>query len=218
MKAVIFDMDGVIIDSEPIHFQVDIEVLQSVGSDVGKSVLEKYVGMTNPEMWSDIIKTYNINESIDNIIDLQINRKIDIIKNLDINPIDGIRELLINLKKENIPIAIASSSPILFIEAVLAKFEIQDYFKIILSGEEVLKGKPAPDIYLETARLLSLNPSDCLVIEDSKNGVIAAKVAGMKCIGFQNPNSGDQDLSKADFVVNSIDQIQKEKNEFTSFC
>ena len=97
------------------------------------------------------------------------------------------------------PIAIASSSPRLFIEAVVEKIGIQQYFTIIVSGEEVERSKPEPDIFLKAARLLNVNPFECLVVEDSKSGTIAAKKAGMKCIGYLNLNSGEQDLSQADY-------------------
>lgn len=90
---------------------------------------------------------------------------------------------------------------------MVSKFNLQHYFKYIVSGDEVKNGKPAPDVYVETAKRLGISTTDCIVIEDSKNGVLAAKAAEMKCIGFQNINSGNQDLSKADIIVNSINEI-----------
>ena len=208
MKAVIFDMDGVIIDSEPIHFETDMETMKYLGCNISKEELEKYVGTTNEYMFSDIKKNYNIEKSVEDII----NYRAEIIKNKivqsDLEPIEGIRELLIDLKDKNIPAAIASSSPKDFINIVVSKFKLQEYFKYIVSGEEVESGKPAPDVYIETAKKLGISPKECIVVEDSKNGVIAAKAAGMKCIGFQNINSGNQDLSKADIIVNSIGEIK----------
>ena len=208
MKAVIFDMDGVIIDSEPIHFETDMETMKYLGCNISIEELEKYVGTTNEYMIADIKKNYNIKKSVEEII----NYKVEMVKNKviqsDLEPIEGIRELLIYLKKKNIPAAIASSSPKDFINVVVSKFKLQEYFKYIVSGEEVESGKPAPDVYIETAKKLGISPKECIVVEDSKNGVIAAKAAGMKCIGFQNINSGNQDLSKADIIVNSIGEIK----------
>ena len=208
MKAVIFDMDGVIIDSEPIHFETDMETMKYLECNISKEELEKYVGTTNEYMFSDIKKNYNIEKSVEDII----NYRAEIIKNKivqsDLEPIEGIRELLSELKKKNIPAAIASSSPKDFINVVVSKFKLQEYFKYIVSGEEVANGKPAPDVYLETAKKLGIYPKDCIVIEDSKNGVLAAKSAGMRCIGFQNINSGNQDLSKANVIVKSIAEIK----------
>ena len=110
-----------------------------------------------------------------------------------------------------IPIAIASSSPREFIEAVVKKIGIDQYFKILVSGEEIERSKPEPDIFLKAATLLNVSPTECLVVEDSKSGTIAAKKAGMKCIGYQNVNSGNQDLSNADFIVNDIKEIDIRK-------
>ena len=204
MKAVIFDMDGVIIDSEPIHFEVDMQTMKDFGCSISKEELNKYVGTTNEYMWTDIKNKYKLDQSVEEIINYRsemVKRKVI---ESDLIPIEGIADLLKELKVKNIPAAIASSSPRDFIEVVVSKFQLEDYFSCILSGEEVENGKPAPDIYVETAKKLGISPEECIVIEDSKNGVLAAKKAGMKCIGFKNINSGDQDLSKADCIVSSI--------------
>ncbi|EKQ57003.1 MULTISPECIES: HAD family phosphatase [unclassified Clostridium] len=207
MKAVIFDMDGVIIDSEPIHFEVDMQTLKDLGCNISFEELEKYVGTTNEYMITDLKRKYNINQSVDEIIQYKVEMTKKKVIESDLKPIEGIYELLLHLKRNNIPIAIASSSPRSFIEVVISKFEIKDYFNYIISGEEVLNGKPAPDIYFKAAKKLKVSPENCIVIEDSRNGVLAAKAAGMKCIGFKNVNSGNQDLSKADIIVKSISEI-----------
>lgn len=208
MTAVIFDMDGVIIDSEPIHFEVDMQTMRDLGFDISSEELEKYVGTTNEYMFTDLKNKYNINQSIEEIINYKVELTKKKIIQSDLDPIEGIKELLVDLKNKNIPTAIASSSPRSFIDVVVSKFNLQDYFKYIVSGEEVVNGKPAPDVYIETAKKLGLPPEECTVIEDSRNGVLAAKTAGMKCIGFQNINSGNQDLSKADIIVKSITEIK----------
>jgi len=110
-SAFIFDMDGVIIDSEPIHFDVDIATMNYFGSKISKEELEKYVGMTNPEMWRRIKEEFNLIQSITEIIDYQLSSKINIIQSSDIKPIEGMKELLYELKKYQIPICMASSSP-----------------------------------------------------------------------------------------------------------
>jgi len=206
-KAVIFDMDGVIIDSEPIHFDVDNQTMDYFDFSISSKEMETYVGMTNPEMWLLIKNKYNLIQSVDEIINYQLENKISILQGLDISPIEGIRELLLQLRNHTIPIGIASSSPRVFIEEVLKKFDLVDYFLCVVSGEEVPRGKPAPDIYIEAAYQLGVGPETCVVIEDSRNGVIAAKNAGMKCIGYKNINSGNQNLSLADIIVDSIKEI-----------
>lgn len=208
IEAVIFDMDGVLIDSEPIHFKVDLEVLQFCNIKLQSSDLNKYVGTTNEYMWKELKKEYNIKYSVDELINIQINKKLKEIRDGDYRSIKGIEQLLKKLDDKKIKMAVASSSPKVFILEVLNKINIKEHFQEVVSGEEVDKGKPSPDIFLEAAKRLGVKPEECLVIEDSKNGVIAAKNAKMKCIGFINLNSGVQDLSKADIVVESIENIK----------
>lgn len=207
IEAFIFDMDGVIIDSEPIHFDEDMKTMHHLGASITMEQLEPYVGMTNPEMWVLIKQHYNLAQSVEEIINYQLNAKIRHLQDIEIFPITGIPELIDELKIRKIPIAVASSSPRRFIEEVLSKFKIAHEFNCIVSGEEVPKGKPAPDVYIEAAKQLNVNPRKCLVLEDSRNGIAAAKAAGMRCIGYVNANSGNQDLSTADFIIQSIDEI-----------
>jgi beta-phosphoglucomutase family hydrolase len=212
-KACIFDMDGVIIDSEPMHFEIDLIMTRQLGLNLSHEDLEKYVGMTNPAMWKHIKEEHKLEPSVDELIRIQMDMKLRILKERDEKPIEGIVSLLQALKKDGYPIGLASSSPILFIQAVLEKLELQHYFSVIVSGEEVAQGKPAPDVFLKAAQLLQVQAEHCAVIEDSRNGVAAAKAAGMACIGFLNPNSGQQDLTRADLIVDSILQISLSKLE-----
>ncbi|NEW06760.1 HAD family phosphatase [Paenibacillus sp. SYP-B3998] len=208
--AFIFDMDGVIIDSEPLHFEVDLDVMKNLGLLISKEELEDYVGMTNPEMWSRLKDKYAFNPSVAEIIDVQLAKKLSHLNESNERPIEGIMALIQLLKLTNKKIGLASSSPRTFIEAVLTKFNILTFFDCILSGEEVSRGKPAPDIYVKIAEMLETGVGSCIVLEDSRNGIAAAKAAGMKCIGFKNLNSGLQDLSKADYVVERITEINSE--------
>lgn len=207
MEAVIFDMDGVLIDSEPLHFEVDQLVLRKLNIQEGKSYLEKFVGYTNPAMWQIIKEEFSIESTIEELIELQMTVKLSHLEQSNYEAIEGIKELLEELKSFKVPIAIASSSPRIFIESVIKKIHIVEYFQNWISGEEVPKSKPEPDVFLKAAELLNVNPERCVVIEDSKSGTIAAKSAGMTCIGYKNVNSGNQDLSRADLVVDRISEI-----------
>ncbi|RUS45828.1 HAD family phosphatase [Cohnella sp. AR92] len=208
MRAFIFDMDGVIIDSEPIHFEMDIATLRHYGITIAPSELERFVGMTNPEMWATLKTELGLPSTVSEIIDYQLGAKIDYLRTAAIAPIEGIPELISELKQRHLKIGLASSSPIRFIEEVLRKFHLLEDFDCIVSGEEVERGKPEPDVYLEAAKQLGVEPQDCAVLEDSRNGIRAAKAAGMFCIGYANPNSGNQDLSQADRIVQTIRDIR----------
>jgi HAD superfamily hydrolase (TIGR01509 family) len=125
----------------------------------------------------------------------------------NLQPISHVERLIRELVEQRVPIAVASSSSPALIEMILTKSNLKSYFSVIVSGEEVSQGKPAPDIFLHAAKELGVSPSVCLVIEDSHHGVKAAKSAGMRCIGYQNLNSGKQDLSCADHIVTSYEEL-----------
>lgn len=207
MKAVIFDLDGVLIDSEPLHTMADNQLLFQIGILVPENYFDKFVGLTNKAMWEEIKKDYSITLSAEELMDLQMPLKLKLLQEKDYKPVPGIIELLECIKKMKFQMAIASSSPRQFIETVIEKIKIRQYFTLWLSGEEVVRSKPQPDIFLKVAKLLKVNPHECIVIEDSTSGLIAAKRAGMRCIGYKNVNSGKQDLSDADFIVNKIEDI-----------
>lgn len=210
IKAFIFDMDGVIIDSEPLHFESDRMVMRDFGIELTDEELNRYVGVDNPQMWSELRDKYEINLPIDELLERQHANKIKILSTEKLQTIPGIPELISDLKDKGIAIALASSSAMEFIQLVLDKLGITHSFDVVVSGEQVEKGKPEPDIFLKTAELLKVNPAHCVVLEDSKHGVNAAKRAGMKCIGFINPNSGNQDLSKADKIVSTLGKLEYE--------
>lgn len=207
MKAVIFDMDGVIIDSEPIHNRVMLATLRHFGIPFDEREFVHYVGTTNAFLFEKLKREHPVSASIEEMDAYQYHALLETIPKEDIQPIPGIVPLLAALRERRIQAAIASSSSLELIEAVTRKFAIASYFKNFLSGEDLPKSKPDPAIYLLSAEKLGVRPADCLVIEDARLGVEAAKAAGMTCIGFRNPNSGDQDLSKADFVVDAIGEI-----------
>ena len=211
INAVIFDLDGVLIDSEPMHCSADNQLLTKLGIETPENYLDRFAGWTDAAMWTAIKADYNITKSIAELKKLQLPIKLKLLQESQFQAMPGAVELLEKIKSDNIPIAIASSSPKLFIEAVLKKIKIEKYFAFLVSGEEVANSKPEPDIFLKASRLLAVNPAECLVVEDSKSGTIAAKRAGMKCIGYQNPNSGNQDLSKADIILGDLKDIDLKK-------
>lgn len=206
IRAVIFDLDGVLIDTEPLHALADKRILRESGILPAEDYFDRFVGWTNKAMWEQIKKEYPLKLGYEELTGRQMMLKLNLLQEMHYEPVSGIPELLESLKMMHIPLAIASSSPRKFIEAVIKKIRIRKYFTVWISGDEVERSKPEPDIFLKVAELLKMNASDCLVIEDSESGTIAAKRAGMKCIGYRNKNSGQQDLSKADLIVDTINK------------
>lgn len=211
MKAVIFDMDGVIVDSEPLHFEVCLEVTKHLGFQLEKAYFNKYVGVSNPVMWKEIIEDLKMKNTVDEILKLQMDLTIKLFNESTLGAISGIVNLMEDLKRNGVVCAIASSSPLLFIEAVVKKLGLEKYLEFYFSGETLGKSKPEPDIFIETAKKLGVDAEEVVVIEDSKHGVQAAKSAKMTCIGYVNLNSGNQDLSKADYICNDINELSYEK-------
>ncbi len=205
LRAVIFDMDGVIIDSQPFHFAVEEKMCRELGIAVSLEESHSFVGMAGAKVWSYLKTKFVLPQSIDELLAYENKARVAYFSSLEnVQPIPGVVELLKELKQHNMKTALASSSSAEVIEIFLTKLGLKDFFQHITSGEAVENGKPDPDIFLHTAKALGENPADCLVIEDSANGVTAAKRAGMKVIGFKNPNSGDQDLSLADMVIDDF--------------
>jgi haloacid dehalogenase superfamily, subfamily IA, variant 3 with third motif having DD or ED/haloacid dehalogenase superfamily, subfamily IA, variant 1 with third motif having Dx(3-4)D or Dx(3-4)E len=211
LKAVIFDMDGVIIDSEPFHWEVNKQIFKLLGIRVSKKDYRKYIGSSNTNMWTDLKARFGLLQPLEDLVKMQVNGNIDFLRENQFGPIEGITGLLRGLKKNAVAIGLASSSPDGAIDIVLRKFKIENYFSIKVSGEDFKKSKPAPDIFLRTARLLRVPPAQCVVIEDSAHGVAAARAAGMKCVGFANKNSWDQDLSKADLIIDDLRKLNVER-------
>lgn len=216
IKAVIFDMDGVIIDSEPIHLEFAMELFNKLGFNMSKEEYGKFVGTTSKYMWDTIKNKYNLKNTIEELIDMERNGFFDFLSSPDksIEPIAYIPELLKALHENNYKIALASSSPIKLIEFVMESLKIRKYFDELVTGDFVKRSKPEPDVFLYAADKLGALPEECVVIEDSHNGVLAAKNAGMKCIGYRNLNSGNQDISKADKIINSFNELDLDNPNF----
>ena len=209
-KAVLFDMDGVLVDSQPIHFTGDRRLLEHCGVQVKEKDLEKYAGTSNPNRFKMFIDAYGFNHTLEEMDRVREDIMKQLVDESGLKAISGIEALLKDLKLHHFQIALASSSSYVFIDSVLDKTGIRDYFDYILSGEDLANSKPAPDIFLEAAKGLGCLPNQCIVIEDSNNGVAAAKAAGMKCIGYMNKTSGNQDLTKATVVIDDFNCINAE--------
>lgn len=207
LKAVIFDMDGVIIDSEPMHAQAAVLALKKFNVDIAMDYAYKFIGTRTLQMCIQMIKDFNIAASADELLKANNDMKEYLLRKEGHRVIPYITRLICDLYKHGIKLIIASSSNAAAIEDVMTSLKIRDYFSGFVSGEMTTLPKPAPDIFLKAAQKLGVTADECIVIEDSYNGVMAAKAAGMACIGFANPNSGRQDLSGADYIVEGFDEV-----------
>ena len=209
-KAVIFDMDGVIAETEHAHIVAEKQTMLKYGIKISEDELHEYTGTTAKVMFTSLIKKHRLDTTFDRIF----KEKEEILFKLleeDVQPTKGVIDLLRKLRKMKVKLAVASSSHKRMIEYVLKKLEIIDFFDSIVGAEDIDRSKPDPEIFLISAKRLNVKPEECIVVEDSKLGVEAAKKAGMKCLGYINPSSGKQDLSKADFVAEDFCKLDIQK-------
>ena len=209
-KAVIFDMDGVLIDSEPLWKIAMMDVFTALGTSLEKKDFERTVGLRIDQ----VVDFWNRDQNwgvtdIYKVVDDIIDRMVDLIRQ-NPQPLPGVIDTLEFLEKQPIKMGLATSSPVRLIDAVLDHLNIRTFFDAIHSAEFEPYGKPHPAVYLSTAKTLALSPEHCLVIEDSLNGIISAKAALMQvvCIPekthFPNPK-----LGLADFHFESMNLLLK---------
>ena len=206
LKAIIFDMDGVIIDSEPLHFKLEKELLEELGGKITQEEHSTFVGTTDYHMWSTFKKQFGFKPSIDEVMQIKKERFNKNIHKIEL--IDNFWDFFIKVYNEGYPLALASSNNRETVDLIVEKFNLDKYLRVIMSGEDVKEGKPSPEIFLKAAEKLGVIPPDCIVIEDAENGVSAAKSAGMKCIGLKSSDYGNQDLAKADLIIKNFNELE----------
>ena len=206
-KFVIFDMDGVLVDSEPIHMELEKILFKNLRIDVPTSLHHTFVGMAPKRVWATLKEKYMLKHTIEELFDIEKETKYAELQNREIVCIPAVDTLLANLKAHGYSLSVASSSPKNIINLVLEKLGFNQYFDFLVSSEDVKEGKPSPDIFLEVAQRYHIPAHEFIVVEDSSNGVKGAKAAGMKCIGYKSINSGNQDLSLADMVVEDFSKL-----------
>ncbi len=207
IKTVIFDMDGVIIDSEPIHQRMEFEMFEELGLKISDEEHKDYVGSSSIDMWTKIRQRHTLNKTPDELLLYGRKKYWEALDAGRVPLVEGAISLIAEFHKNDIIIQVASSATRPTVDRVLAHFKLEPYFRHRIGGNEVALSKPDPEIFIKAAKQSNSDPSECLVIEDSSNGVKAAKSAGMYCIGFANPGTGKQDLSKADLIVDRLAKI-----------
>ena len=210
IKAVIFDMDGVIIDSEPLWRRAMIQSFEEIGIPFSDEHCRITTGLRFKEVAEFWFKKHGIKHiSIDEFDELVINRLCDLIKQ-EGKTMKGVLEALDFLKSKNLKIGIGTSSNTKLMNTVVDVLNIRPYFDELCSAENMPYGKPHPMVYLTCAEKLGINPLNCLVIEDSVNGIIAGKAAQMKVIAIpEEINKNNPKFSIADYSIESLLELTK---------
>jgi len=208
IKAIIFDMDGVLVDSEPFNIEIEKRQFELNHLSILEEEHHQYMGVATDVMWREIAKRQSLSLPVETLIEQNKTESIHYFTELKEIPVmPGLVDLLEKLTLKNFPIAVASSSFPEIIELILQRTGLRKHFQVVVSSQEAGKSKPEPDVFLLAAKQLGINPQDCMVIEDSANGIKAAKAAGMRCIAFEGPGANPANQKQADAAIKSFDQL-----------
>ena len=207
-KVILLDMDGVVIDSEPQHYRGWCRTYARYGVTLDYDRYQTVIGCTLPTLAEMVEREYGFTKRSPRELLSEYRENMKTILAEEGNlPAEGLVPTLRELQNRGYRMVIASSAPPENIREVIEDTGISAFIETCVSGERVANPKPAPDTFLEAARAVGVSPADCVVVEDSKNGVTAAKRAGIWCIGLQNPGSGEQDLSEADRIIRHFPEL-----------
>ncbi len=206
MRAIIFDMDGVLLDSEPLHFEATRELLAEHGVSYAPADDENFYGCTDRDVFTALKARYGLAAAERELAEDWIQRVVALLPGRA-SPLAGVPEVLVQLRARGVRLALASSSAPAIVETTLAALRVSGFFEVRVSGHEVANGKPSPDIFVEASRRLGLDASECLVIEDSMNGLRAALAAGMRCVVVPCPSTAHQDFAGAAGRIESLEDL-----------
>lgn len=206
LQLVIFDMDGVLVDSEPLHTEAKFAVLRRFGVNQ-RPDLSWSVGRPNQELWQRLIQEYRLPATATQCEEFQYLQILEWMRQRKMRPCPGIMPLLDWLEQRRISVAVASSSDRSFVTEVLRLLGLEERIGYVACGDDVPRKKPAPDVYRKVLEQFGVQPDEAAAIEDSCSGSTAAFEAGIPCIGYRNPSSGDQDLTKTMIVVDHLEQV-----------
>ncbi len=210
IDTVVFDMDGVIVDSELHWRDVEEPFLKNLIPNTYEEYHKYIVGRSLSDIFLYLDENYNIPLKKDEFMGAYNEMAVKVYKEWA-HLIPGVLDLIELLKREGFTLGLASSSPMFWVNMAVDRFELGQYFEKVMSADETdCKGKPAPDIYIYAVEQLGREPSQCLAIEDSRNGIISARAAGLKCVGLRNGFNDDQDLSSSDIIIHGFEELSLE--------
>ena len=204
-------MDGVIVDTEPVHSYAYFQHFAELNIAVSKEMFTSFMGNSTRNTFQKLKELFPINEEVEDLIQRKRTLFNDAFDNKeDLVLLDGVENLIKDLHQNGIQLIVASSASKVTIERVFNRFNLHQFFTDVVSGEDFPHSKPHPAIFEYAASLSIATKENCIVIEDSTNGVIAAKTAGIFCIGYNSIHSKLQDLRTADIIINHFDELSFE--------
>ncbi|NBL65133.1 HAD-IA family hydrolase [Flavobacterium sp. NST-5] len=212
IKTVIFDMDGVLIDTEPVHYQVSNQHFKNLNIEVPDELYHTFTGSSNKMIYQKIKNHFNLSQDITNLIGDKNHLFFDAFaKDTRLSLMPGVKDLIIELHQNGIQLIVASSSEMEIIDLVFDRFGLNPYFSYKISGNDFPESKPNPAIFNKAVELSNHQKTECIVIEDSTNGIAAAKAAGIFCIAYNGKSGVGQNQQKADKIITDFSDLSYEK-------
>lgn len=211
LKAVLFDMDGVIVDTEPLHRKAYHQMFDDVDIVVDEDLYSSFTGQSTINICKRLVDYYGLNVTPEYLVSLKRKHYKYFFDNDELDLIDGVLDRIKDYHANNMTLVVASSASMPGIIQIFERFNLNQYFSAKFSGADLKESKPHPEIFLKAAESTGFKKSECLVIEDSTNGIKAAHAANIFCVGFKSPHSSHQDYSLANKVVSSFEEISYSK-------
>ncbi len=212
LKAVLFDMDGVIVDTEPLHRKAYFKTFNELGIDVSEDLYTSFTGASTKRVCETLIHEFHLSRTYEEIADIKRKYFKDYFYNdEEFDLIPGVKELIEHYYENRITLILASSATMTTINMVFEKFELEKYFSGKISGADLKESKPHPEVFLLAAEMAKEPVENCMVIEDSTNGILAAHRAKIFCAAYRSPNSKNQDYTLADTVISDYEELELDK-------
>ena len=211
IKTVIFDMDGVIVDTEPVHHYAYNIHFRQLNIDISPEMYASFTGNSTKNIFERLKAQFNLPDAVNSLVETKRNLFNDAFDSKeDLYLLDGVEDLIKDLHSNGMQLILASSSATVTINRIFNRFKLHKYFTHIVSGEDFPKSKPHPAIFLKAAELAQTLVENCIVIEDSTNGIMAANAAGIYCVGYDSFHSKMQDYSLANMVISNFRELNYE--------
>lgn len=211
LKAVLFDMDGVIVDTEPLHRKAYFQMFKDLGIPVSEELYETFTGAATKKVCATLINLYHLDKSVYDLAKIKRRYfKYYFYNDSDFHLIAGVKESIEKYFEDGIKLVLASSASMTTIDMVFEKFELEKYFVGKISGDELKESKPNPEIFLLAAQIAQEPKENCFVVEDSTNGILAAYAAGIFCVAYKSEHSVGQNYDKANLVISDFKEMAPE--------